>query len=104
MHCYQCGGPHPVYACKRANEVGYTARNPLAPRVPGRPPTPAYLEAKARLKVATSDGEAAPRRLHGPELARWQVREARASRGPDVGAWIAAAEARRPAPRSRAAA
>lgn len=55
-----------------------------------RPPTAEYLAAKAQLKVCDSNGEVDPRRLHGPELARWQVDEARRTRGNDLDAWLSA--------------
>jgi len=47
---------------------------------PEKPGGAAYLAIRDRLNFVTSDGEIDPRRLHGAELARWQVTESRAAR------------------------
>lgn len=62
----------------------------------GSPPTAEYYAAKAQLRACRATGEADPARLHGPDLARHQLREARAARGEDLDGWMTAVRSRRP--------
>jgi hypothetical protein len=83
--------------CERARRALAQATTPQL-ELPGGA---AYLAVKAMLRKVTADGEADARRLHGPDLARRQLAEARAERGTDLDAWLAAAAARPPAARQR---
>jgi hypothetical protein len=75
-------GPPGAYCCSHCERARRRVHPPSLP-------TADYLAERDKLQAVTSDGELDPRRLHGPDLARWQVQAARAERGPDLDAWLA---------------
>ena len=92
MKCYECDEEgHIAARCPWKNDLRSYS---IFRHRPGRPPTAAYLAEKAKLKVVNRDGEIDPARLHGPDLARWQVAEARSARGQDLDQWMEAAHRR----------